>query len=174
MQARISAMKQATGRYSRRGAVAVEAAVCSIVLVIFLLGLWEVGRLIHVNQIMNNAAREGARLAAGGYVNSVPVTSAQVKQAVRDYMTSAGLPAAAVSSATVDLTCQASPTWTDPSDALPLDKFAVSITIPSGAAFNSMKWTMLTAIVGPTSMSTTVNWESLNNTQITVPTALPY
>jgi Flp pilus assembly protein TadG len=151
----------------------VEAAVCSTVLVILLLGLWEVGRLIHVNQVMNNAAREGARLAAGGYVNSVPVTAAQVKQAVRDYMTSAGLPAA-VTGASVNLTCQASPTWVDPCDALPLDKFAVSITIPPGAAFDSLKWTLLTAIAGPTSMSVTVNWESLNNTQITVPTALPY
>ena len=167
-------MKRTHSRNPRRGAVAVEAAVCLTVLIILLLGLWEVGRLIHVNQIMNNAAREGARLAAGGYVNSVPVTSAQVKQAVRDYMTSAGLPSTAVTGATINLTCQASPTWTDPSAALPLDKFAVSITIPSGAAFNSLKWTLLSAIVGPTSMSVTVNWQSLNNTVITVPTALPY
>ena len=167
-------MKRTHSRNPRRGAVAVEAAVCLTVLIILLLGLWEVGRLIHVNQIMNNAAREGARLAAGGYVNSVPVTSAQVKQAVRDYLTSAGLPSAAVTGATINLTCQASPTWTDPSAALPLDKFAVSITIPSGAAFNSLKWTLLSAIVGPTSMSVTVNWQSLNNTVITVPTSLPY
>jgi Flp pilus assembly protein TadG len=167
-------MKRSHSRDSRCGAVAVEAAACLIVLVIMLLGLWEVGRLIHVNQVLNNAAREGARLAAGGYVNSVPVTAAQVKQAVRDYMTAAGLPSTAVSGSTVNLTCQASPSWTDPSAALPLDKFAVSITIPSGAAFNSLKWTLLSAIAGPTSISVTVNWQSLNNTVITVPTALPF
>ena len=59
----------------RRGVVAVEAAVVLPVLIIVMFGMWEVGRLIQVNQIVTNAAREGARLAAGGYVNGTPVTS---------------------------------------------------------------------------------------------------
>ena len=54
-----------------------------------------------------------------------------VQQAVRDYLTSAGFPAVAVSSQ-ITLTCQAIPTWTDPYNALPLDKFRVTVTIPSG------------------------------------------
>ncbi|HEV3137455.1 MAG TPA: TadE/TadG family type IV pilus assembly protein, partial [Pirellulales bacterium] len=89
--------------------VAVEAAFVLPVLLVLMLGVWEVGRLIQVNQIIVNSAREGARLAAGGYVNGTPVTVAMVQQAVKDYMTSAGLPAAAVSGAQVNLVCQASP-----------------------------------------------------------------
>jgi Flp pilus assembly protein TadG len=50
----------------RTGVAAVELAVVLPVLVLLLLGLWEVGRVIMVMEIMNNATREGARLAASG------------------------------------------------------------------------------------------------------------
>ena len=125
-------IKPATNKNSRRGIVAVEAAVVLPFLIIMMFGMWEVGRLIQVNQIVINSAREGARLAAGGYVNGTPVTSAMVQQAVRDYMSRSGLPAAAFSGATITLTCLASPTWVNPSDALPLDRFTVQVTIPTG------------------------------------------
>jgi Flp pilus assembly protein TadG len=167
-------MKRPHRSHERRGAVAVEAAICLTLLVILMLGLWEVGRLVQVNQILNNAAREGARLAAGGYVNSVGVTNAQVQQAVKDYMTSAGLPSAAVTGSTVTLTCLSSPTWSNPSAALPLDQFRVTVTVPSGTAFNSLKWNLLGSMTSLTSMTVSVRWQSLNNAVITVPTNLPY
>ena len=167
-------MKRHHTSNQRRGAVAVEAAFALTLLVVLLLGLWEVGRLVQVNQIVNNAAREGARLAAGGYTNGTPVTAAMVQQAAKDYMTSAGLPATAVSGSQVSLICQATPMWTDPSAALPLDEFQVKIVIPAGAAFNSLKWTLLSSMTSATQMSTTVTWESLNDTVLTVPTNLPF
>jgi Flp pilus assembly protein TadG len=157
----------------RRAMVAVEAAVVMPVLLVLMLGVWEVGRLIQVNQVIVNSAREGARLAAGGYVNGTPVTASMVQQAVKDYMTSAGLPAAAVSGAQVNLVCQASPSWTDPSAALPLDKFQINVVIPAGAAFNSLRWTPAT-ITSVAQMSVTVNWESLNNSKIVVSGTLPF
>jgi Flp pilus assembly protein TadG len=158
----------------RRGVAAVEAAVTLPLLLTLMLGVWEVGRLIQVNQIVVNAAREGARLAGGGYVNGTPVTTLMVQQAVRDYMTASGLPSAAVSGAQVNLVCLASPTWSDPSQALPLDKFQVNVVIPPGAAFNSLRWNLLNQITPVTQMSVTVNWESLNNSKIVVSTSLPY
>jgi Flp pilus assembly protein TadG len=158
----------------RRGAVAVEAVFTLPLLLFLMLGVWEVGRMIQVNQILVNAAREGARLAGGGFVNSAPVTNAQVQQAVRDYMTASGLPAAAVSGATITLNCQASPSWTDPGDALPLDKFQVTVTIPAGTAFNSLRWNLLGRLTSVTQFSVTVNWQSLNNSKIVVSTTLPY
>jgi Flp pilus assembly protein TadG len=154
--------------------VAVEAAVALPLLLTLMLGVWEVGRMIQVNQILVNAAREGARLAGGGYVNGTPVTASMVQQAVRDYMTASGLPSAAVSGAQVNVVCQASPSWTDPSAALPLDKFQVNVVIPSGTAFNSLRWNLLNRVTSITQMSVTVNWESLNNSKIVVSTTLPY
>jgi Flp pilus assembly protein TadG len=161
-------------RSQRRGAVAVEAAFVLPVALLFLMGIWEVGRLVQVDQMLYNAAREGARLAAGGSNAGTSVTAAMVQQAVRDYMTSAGLPSAAVSGAQITLTCLATPAWTDPYNALPLDKFQVTVTIPSGSAFNSLRWSMLTSLTNVTSLSATVNWQSLNNSEVVVSTTLPY
>src|SRR5262245_60508952 len=48
----------------RRGIAAVEMAIIAPVLLTFLVGIWEVGRAIMVCNILDNAAREGARLAA--------------------------------------------------------------------------------------------------------------
>src|SRR5262245_37351928 len=96
-------IKRTRNSNRRRGVVAVEAAITLPFLVILMFGVWEVGRLIQVNQIMVDSAREGARLAAGAYVNGTPVTQAMVKQAIRDYMQAGGLPAAAYNGATINL-----------------------------------------------------------------------
>jgi Flp pilus assembly protein TadG len=159
---------------TRRGVVAVEAAVILPLALVLMLGTWEVGRFVHVEQIMNNAAREGARVAAGGYINGTAVTVATVQQSVKDYLTAAGFPSAAVSGAQVTLTCLASPIWTDPSNALPLDQFQVTLTIPSGTAFDSLRWTLLNRITSISQLSTSVKWQSLNNSSVTVDTTLPF
>jgi Flp pilus assembly protein TadG len=48
----------------RHGIAVVEVAVVLPLLVALLLGVWEVGRLIMLQNILDNAAREGARIAA--------------------------------------------------------------------------------------------------------------
>lgn len=167
-------MKPANRPTERRGALAVEAAVIMPVLLVMMLGLWEVGRLIQVQQMLVNSAREGARLAAGGYTtNSTPVTNTMVQQAVRDYLRAAGLPSTAYSNAEVTLTCLVSPGWTHPHEALPLDRFKVNVKIPAGAAFDSLRWSFLAQITSRTDMEATVDWVSLNNTKIVVDTDLP-
>jgi Flp pilus assembly protein TadG len=158
----------------RRGVVAVEAAVVLPMLLIVMFGVWEVGRIIQVKQIMVNSAREGARLAAGGYTtNSQAVTPIMVTQAVKDYLRGAGMPANCYNNVTVTLTCLASPSWVNPSDAHPMDKFRVSVVVPAGTAFESTRWSFLPKITNSTTMATTVDWVSLNNTKITIDTDLP-
>ena len=76
--------------------------------------------------------------------------------------------------ATVTLTCQATPSWTDPCDALPLDKFQVTVTIPSGTAFNSLKLSTLAQLTSVNQLTSTVSWQSLNNSEVVVSTSLPY
>ena len=164
---------QSSSGHRRRGAVAVEAALVLPMVLVLLFGIWEVGRFVLVGQMLNTAAREGARLAAGGYSNSVPVTCAMVQQAVQDYLTASGFPSAAVTGAQVTVVCKAATAWTDPYQAQPLDPFQVVVTIPSGAAFNSLRWTLLPRLTSITQLTVAVTWYSLNNSQVVVGTTLP-
>jgi Flp pilus assembly protein TadG len=167
-------MKPANRSQKRRGALAVEAAVVLPLLVIMMAGIWEVGRIVQVQQMLVNSAREGARLAAGGYtVNSTPVTQTMVRQAVRDYLRGVGLPAAAYNNAEVTLTCMAQPAWVDPHEAQPLDKFRLQVSIPAGAPFESTRWSFIPRLTGVNQMSASVDWVSLNNVEIVVDTNLP-
>ena len=62
---------------SRGAAAAVEFALVLPVLVTLMVGLWEVGRIIQVQQVLSNAAREGARVAAQGQtINSTSAPDA--------------------------------------------------------------------------------------------------
>jgi Flp pilus assembly protein TadG len=159
---------------SRRGSAVVEAVFIMPIMLTLMLGVWEVGRMIQISQILENAAREGARVAAGGYVNGTAVTVSTVQTEVQNYLTAAGLPSAAATGAQTNLTCLATPVWTDPYSALPLDPFTVTVTIPSGTPFNSLRWNLLNKITNVSQLSTTVYWQSANNSQVTVSTTLPY
>jgi Flp pilus assembly protein TadG len=163
-----------TPKKHRRGSAVAEAAFVMPIMLTLMLGVWEVGRMIQISQILENAAREGARVAAGGYVNGTAVTLSTVQTEVQNYLTAAGLPSTAATGAQTSLTCLASPVWTDPYQALPLDAFTVTVTIPSGAPFNSLRWNLLNKITNVSQLSTTVYWQSANNSQVTVSTTLPY
>ena len=59
----------------RRGTAAVEFGVSALFLIPLLIGLWEVGRMVEVQQLLANAAREGGRQASTGNVNTAGVQS---------------------------------------------------------------------------------------------------
>ncbi|MBL9123838.1 MAG: pilus assembly protein [Planctomycetaceae bacterium] len=151
-----------------------EAAAVMPVLIIVMFGIWEVGRLIQIKQVLTNAAREGARTASGAYVNGTPVTVNTVQSAVKNYLTSAGMPTAAVNGATIELINQSPNSWTNPSDAKPLDSFDVKITIPEGTAFESLKLGAFKRLTNVRSMSVTVNWQSASDSLIVVGNDLPF
>ena len=54
---------------------------------ILMLGTWEVGHMVEVEQILNNAVREGGRCASTG-LN----TNSEVQQTVLNYLQNSGLP----------------------------------------------------------------------------------
>ena len=66
-------------RSMRRGAAAVEAAIVMNIFLLFIFAIMEFGHFVMVKQLMDNAARDGARLAATG-VNTV--TTAQIQALV--------------------------------------------------------------------------------------------
>ena len=72
---------QSPNRSTRRGAVMVEFALVAPLFVVLVLGMIEVARMLMVQEILVNAAREGARAAV-----SPGETDAQVNQTVDNYL----------------------------------------------------------------------------------------
>ena len=157
----------------RRGLVAVEAALVLPLIVTLMLGVWEVGELVQMSMIVTDAARQGARMAAGGTNSGTPATVAMVQQAVQNYLTAAGVPSAAVSGATIQVINNSSHSWTDPGNAQPLDPFTVVVTIPAGAAFNSISWSFISSVTNITQLVGRVQWYSANDAETTVSTTIP-
>jgi Flp pilus assembly protein TadG len=75
----------------RRGASAVEFAIVAPVFFLVVLGIIEFGRMVMVQQVITNAAREGARIAV---LDSA--TTARVTTRVNDYISAARLSGATV------------------------------------------------------------------------------
>jgi Flp pilus assembly protein TadG len=73
-------------RSTRRGVAAVEFALVAPIFVALVFGIIEFGRMLTVQEILVNAAREGARAA------TLPgETDAQVTTVVSNYLTAAGI-----------------------------------------------------------------------------------
>ena len=66
----------------------VEFAMIVVILMLMVVGICEFGRVLNIYQVITNAAREGARLAAlpQGFT-----TAAAVQTRVNDYLTTAGI-----------------------------------------------------------------------------------
>jgi Flp pilus assembly protein TadG len=90
------ASKFSANNGSRQGAAAVEFALVLPFLLLILFGVWELGRLVQVTQIISNAAREGGRLSATGTLSASELTTTgtayQIQRAVGNYIQNAGLP----------------------------------------------------------------------------------
>ena len=70
-------------RGRRRGATIVETALVLNVCLMFLLGLFDFSRVIMMQQLVTNAAREGCRYAV---VNTSTATTSQVQTYVTNYL----------------------------------------------------------------------------------------
>jgi Flp pilus assembly protein TadG len=119
----------------RKGTAVVEFAVVAPIFFLFVMGMIEFGRMVMVEQVITNAAREGARV--GVLDNS---TSSTVTTAANKYLTSAG-----VSSATV--TCSPDP----PSSATYASPVSVTVSVP----FNSVSWLPSPLFLGGKTLSYT-------------------
>ncbi len=77
---------RARGGHPRSGRTAVEAAIVINLLLVLLLSIFEYGRLIMMNNLIDNAAREGARLVVVNPAATTPLTTAQIQSAVTGYL----------------------------------------------------------------------------------------
>ena len=145
----------------REGTAAVEFAVILIFIVPLLIGLWEVGRLVEVQQLMNNAVREGARQASTGNKDSTAV-----KQDVVQYLTLNGIPCA---ESNVTLTNMTSSARNNPPSALQLDQFHIEVKIP----FNSVRWVLLNKITNVQDLSAAADFYSMRDIPLTINATIP-
>ncbi len=142
----------------RRGVATVEFAVALLwILPPLIIGVWEVGRLVEIQQILSNAAREGARQAATGQF-----TNSQIQSVVTNYLARAGLPTTNAQVTVSDLGTvnpSGSPSGggagNDVSLAVYLDQLQVTVQIP----FNDVRWVLLyLATDANTNLSATASW----------------
>lgn len=81
-------------KYARRGAVAVEFAFVAPVLVAITMGMIELTRAFDVQNLLEAAAREGARFAAmdkDGLLNGGESSNSKLKDDVKSFMESNGI-----------------------------------------------------------------------------------
>jgi len=128
----------------------VEFAVVLPIIVIALLGTWEVGRMIEIEQILYNAASVGGRAASTG-LNS----TTKVQMAVTNYLAAAGLPTQNATVAVSDLT---NPN-TDPTAATALDQLQIVVSVP----YSDVCWSSTSMFLNAnTVLCATVTWFSAN------------
>lgn len=146
----------------RSGVAAVELAVVAPLLALMLVGVWEVGRMVEVQQLVTNAAREGGRQASTGSKNA-----ASVKNDVVNYLTVNGI--TGVTASMVTITNLTNGSRSDPTQGSQLDQYRVTVSMP----FNNVRWILLNQITSATTISATCDWYSMNDLPLTVATAIP-
>jgi Flp pilus assembly protein TadG len=191
-------MLRHTRRPARRGVAAVEMAFVTLLFVVpMLIGIWEVGRLVQVQQLVSNAAREAARIAAQGYTldssgNTTQVMtstgSINLQQTVYNYLYAAGLTTLQSTDVTVGFVFNTPRTTTYvplasdpagtnyPAGSYPTDPcygdkgevFTVTVTVP----WTKVRWVNL-GVVNPTTVTFNVTWQMLLDDQFTVNDQLP-
>ncbi len=177
----------------RDGVATVEFACCLPLLVLILTGLWQVGRYTEVQQVLWNAAREGARDASLGQDNLQTVATnvltylqgAEPTAFGTGHSTSMISPVVTLAANTYGYTCWdntanrelftmtftdlTNPSVSDPTTMSQLDLYQIGLQVP----FSSIELSPVIAISGMTRLSVTVVWSSLVDTPFQIAPDLP-
>ncbi len=187
-------------KHSRRGIAATEMALMAPVILTLLMGLWEVGRYISIQNLVDNAAREAGRLgASGGFFSSSNMTAAPVphnplvlvppstntacelQKKVLLSLQSAGVSTTGATVTITNVTQGWAYTYTaaavisgsgyDPTAAASqLDRLTVTVTVP----YANVAWSPLSYFIGQSSTITaTSNWNSIVDVPLAVSTTIP-
>ena len=171
-------------RARRPGVASVEFAVILPLLFLLLIGVWELGRIVHVQQTVNGAARDGARLAAQANVISAAGAYTQIRfdtgtpnivDSVKAYLAASGITdhtglvvelqfvEPAVSGGTVPTAVNA-----NPYTGVKNQRFRVRVSLP----YANVRWTTL-SIINVSTLTAEVYWQCLVDDPFTVNTSLP-
>lgn len=153
-----------SGGSRRPGIAAVELALVLPFIMTFLLGTWEIGRIIEVQQILTNAAREAGRQASAGQLDNTAIDTL-----VKQYLKQEGLTTTNVSTSIVNkgYTSNPSPADNNPQDATDLDQLEVTVKIKLA----DVRWVNFTVFTsGVTDLYVKVTWPSMKDRAYTIPT----
>jgi hypothetical protein len=192
-------MRLASRPTRRRGVAAIELGFVTMLFVVpLIIGIWETGRLIHVQQVVANAAREGARLAGQGIVIKADGTVTQIKKAtgspnvkdaVVDYLRAAGLSQLTASDVTVTFAFT-TPRTTPYSPIVGLDPAGLNIpvgslptepcygekgqvfTVHASIPWHKVRWINM-GILQPDTVEFKVTWRMLVDDVFTINETLP-
>lgn len=182
------------GASMRRQAVAaVEFALCLPFIVIALLGVWEVGRIAQVSNVLWNGAREAARDASLGQDNlqtvagnlTVYLQNALPNAFVPGHSTSLISPVIALPANTTGYTCWdntsnqelftitftdiTQSSVTDPTGMQKLDHYQIGIQVP----YATVGWTAISQISGISRIQVVVDWACMLDAPFQVSPNLP-
>jgi Flp pilus assembly protein TadG len=177
----------------RDGVATVEFACCLPLLVMILAGLWQIGRYTEVQQVLWNAAREGARDASLGQDKLQAVATnvltylqgAEPTAFGTGHSTSMISPVVSLPANTYGYTCWdntanrelftmtftdvTNPTIADPTAMTQLDLYQIGLQVP----FSSIELSPVIPVSGLTRLSVTVVWSSLVDTPFQIAPDLP-
>jgi len=162
----------------RPAAAAVEFAVILPLLLLLLVGIWELGRIIHTQILLHQAARDAARVGAQAHIVNTTGAYTQIRfntgspnieDTVRDYLLAAGITNLAglvVEFQFVEPT--ASGPNVDPYTGVKNQRFRVRVSLP----YDNVRWTTL-SLINPNTLTAEVYWQCLVDEPFTVDTSLP-
>jgi Flp pilus assembly protein TadG len=171
-------------RGHRAAAAVVELAVVLPLLLLLLVGVWELGRIIQVQHHLNNATRDAARLAA--QANTVSSSGAytqirfrtgtpNIESSIRSYLTASGVTDHAnlvIELQFVEGPSPGSPgpsgTEADPYTGTKNQRFRVRVTLP----YANVRWTTL-SLINPQTLTAEAYWQCLVDDPFTLDTSLP-
>jgi Flp pilus assembly protein TadG len=171
---------------------AVEFAVCAPLVFLLLLGLWEVGRITEVSNVMWNSAREASRDASLGQANLQAVANnlltylqgAEPTAFAQGHSTQLIAPVISLPINTYGYTCWdttanrelftmtftdvTNPAVTDPTQMSQLDVYAINVQVP----YSGIGWLPAT-VTGTTRLSVKVDWVSMVDSPFQIAPSLP-
>lgn len=153
--------KRPAPRRRRSGLAALELVVAAPLLAPLLFGVWEIGRLIQVHQIVATAVGDGARLASMGVY-----TDSEVRERVINAIVLAGVSAPNATVAVANLTHPG----VDSSAATRLDELQVTVRLP----YSDVAWVNSNIFLSnSTEIQRQVVWRSARGLDYPTDTTVP-
>jgi hypothetical protein len=180
-------------RARRHATASVEFAVCAPLMFTILLGLFEVGRMTEVQNVVWNSAREGARDASVGQANLLTVAnnvqlylqSAEPTAFGQGHSTTMKAPTISLPANTYGYMCWDStanrelftitftdvtnPLVTDPSAMAQLDVYQIGIQYP----YATVGWLPVAKITGVSRLYVSVKWAAMVDSPFAIAPYLP-